>query len=171
MDSFEEQNKIYILYYENKKILDGLYDSLNEDEINLEGWVEGHNKPIKKKEIYNILSTEISICNVSNEDIIGTGFFCRINIDTIPFSLAIFANNHILDWNSIKIGKEIISEHKNITTYTILEITKNRRVFTDEKLDYTCIEIFDKDKIFKNNEIKELFIIDQNILENNISSY
>lgn len=87
------------------------------------------------------------------------------------FSLAIFANNHIFDRNSIKIGKEIISEHKNITTYTILEITKNRRVFTDEKLDYTCIEIFDKDKIFKNNEIKELFIIDQNILENNISSY
>jgi len=37
LDSFEEQNKIYILYYENKKILDGLYDSLNEDEINLEG--------------------------------------------------------------------------------------------------------------------------------------
>ena len=49
MDSFEEQNKIYILFYEKKKILDGLFDSLNEDEINLEGWVEGHSEPIKKK--------------------------------------------------------------------------------------------------------------------------
>ena len=51
-----------------------------------------------------------------------------------------------------------------------MEITKKRRVFTDEELDYTCIEIFEKDKIFKNNEIEELFKIDQNIFENNISS-
>ena len=43
-------------------------------------------------------------------------------------------------------------------------------MFTDEELDYTCIKIFEKDKIFKNNEIEELFKIDQNILENNISS-
>ena len=88
MDSFEEQNKIYILYYENKKILDGLFDSLNEDEINLEGWVEGYSEPIKKKEIYNILSKENSICKAHDEDIMGTGFFCRINIDAIPFFIS-----------------------------------------------------------------------------------
>ena len=170
LDSFEEQDKIYILYYENKEILDDLFDSLNYDEINLEGCVEGHSAPINKKEIYNILSKEISTCKIRNENVIGTGFFCRINIDTIPFTLALFTNNHILDRNSIKIGKEIIFEHKNVTTYKTLEITKNRRVFTDEELDYTCIEIFEKDKIFKNNEVEELFKIDQNILENNISS-
>ena len=170
LDSFEEQDKIYILYYENKEILDDLFDSLNYDEINLEGCVEGHSAPINKKEIYNILSKEISTCKIRNENVIGTGFFCRINIDTIPFTLALFTNNHILDRNSIKIGKEIIFEHKNVTTYKTLEINKKRRVFTDEELDYTCIEIFEKDKIFKNNEVEELFKIDQNILENNISS-
>ena len=47
-------------------------------------------------------------------------------------------------------------------------MTKKRRVFTDEELDYTCIEIFENHKIFKNNEIEEFFKI--NILENNISS-
>ena len=60
----------YIFYYENKEILDDLFDSLNYDEINLEGHVEGHSVPIKKTEIYNILSKEISICKIRNENII-----------------------------------------------------------------------------------------------------
>ena len=171
LNSFEQQDKIYILYYENKEIIDDLFDySSNNDEINLEGLVEGHSLPIKKREINNILEKEISICKIRNENKIGTGFFCRINIDDIPFKLALFSNNHILDRNSIKPGKEIVIEHKNISTYKILEITKDRRTFTDEELDYTCIEIFEDDKIFKNNEIEQLFKIDHNILEENISS-
>ena len=112
MDSFEEQDKIYILYYENKEILDHLFDSLNYDKINLEGYVEGHSDPINKKEIYNLLSKEISTFKILNENKIQTGFFCRINRDATPFKLALFTNNHILDRNSIKIGKEIIFEHK-----------------------------------------------------------
>ena len=170
LDSFEEQDKIYILYYENKEILDDLFDSLNYDEINLEGCVEGHSAPINKKEIYNILSKEISTCKIRNKNKIGTGFFCRINTEEIPFKLALFTNNHILDRDSIKIGKEIIFEHKNLSTYKTLEITKKRKIFTDEELDYTCIEILEKDEIFEKKEIEELFKIDLNILENNISS-
>ena len=171
LNSFERQDKIYILYYENKEIIDDLFDySSNNDEINLEGLVEGHSLPIKKREINNILAKEISMCKIRNENKIGTGFFCRINIDDIPFKLALFSNNHMLDRNSIKPGKEIVIEHKNISTYKILEITKDRRTFTDEELDYTCIEIFEEDKIFKNNEIEQLFKIDHNILEENNSS-
>ena len=52
----------------------------------------------------------------------------------------------------------------------ILELSNNRRTFTSEKLDYTCIEIFEKDKIFESDEIDKIFKIDQDILENNISS-
>ena len=39
---------------------------------------------------------------------------------------------------------------------------RNRKIFTNdnEKIDYTCIEIFDKD------QIKKFFQIDKNILTN-----
>ena len=82
----------------------------------------------------------------------------------------LLTNNHILDKNSIKIGNDIIFDHKNKPVSNVLEISNNRRTFTNEELDYTCIEIFEKDKIFENDEIKRIFKIDQNILENNISS-
>ena len=170
LDDFEEQNKIYILFYENKETIDELFDFIDFDSISLEGYIEGHSAPIKKKEINNLLSKEISICKISNKNQIGTGFFCRININEIPLKLVLFTNNHILDRNSLKIGEKIILDHKNFSTSKILEITKNRKIFTDEELDYTCIEIFEKDNILKKEEIKETFTIDQKILEGNPSS-
>jgi len=95
----------------------------------------------------------------------GTGFFCRINHKCIPFKLGLLTNNHILNRNNIQIGKEIIFDYyKEQNISKILEITQNRRVFTNEELDYTFIEIMDSDKIFNNNEINRLFKIDQDIL-------
>ena len=53
-----------------------------------------------------------------------------------------------------------------------MEITSNRRVFTNEELDYTFIEIMDSDKIFNINEINRLLKIDQDIfLEGKIPLY
>ena len=51
-----------------------------------------------------------------------------------------------------------------------IKITENRKVFTDEELDYTCIEIFDSGKIFDN--INYLFKMDREIFEkkNNIKN-
>ena len=92
-----------------------------------------------------------------------------MNLDEIPIKLALFTNNHILDRNCIETGKKIIIEHKNFEKLKILDITKDRRTFTNEELDYTCIEIFENDNIFKNNELEELFIIDQNSLEKDVS--
>jgi hypothetical protein len=44
-------------------------------------------------------------------------------------------------------------DYKDKPTSKILEISEKRRVFTSEELDYTCVEIFEKDNIFNNNEI------------------
>ena len=170
LDSFEEDNKIFIIFYENQQIIDDLFDSPYYEDINLEGCIEGHSIPIKKKEINNLFSKEISTCKIVNGNKKGTGFFCRININEIPFKLALFTNNHILNRDDLKVGKEIIFEHKNFEESKILEIKNNRVIFTDEELDYTCIEILSEDNIFKNNEIEKLFKIDQNILEGNTSS-
>ena len=49
LDDFEEQNKIYILFYENKETIDDLFDFIDFDSINLEGYIEGHSAPIKKR--------------------------------------------------------------------------------------------------------------------------
>ena len=75
-DSFEQEDRIYILFYENKDIMDDLFDNpSNYEDINLEGYLKGHSAPIKKKEINNILSKELSLCKIINEYKIGTGFF------------------------------------------------------------------------------------------------
>jgi hypothetical protein len=42
------------------------------------------------------------------------------------------------------VGKTIVFEFQKNTID--LEITQNRRCFTNENLDYTCIEIFEKDR-------------------------
>ena len=176
---FQENEKIYILTETNQNIIEDILEEKNE--IIQEAIIEGHSSPIKKTEINNLFSKEISMCkihfNVEKNNKIekgeGTGFFCRINHKDIPFKLGLLTNNHILNRNNIQIGKEIIFDYyKEQNISKILEITSNRRVFTNEELDYTFIEIMDSDKIFNINEINRLLKIDQDIfLEGKIPLY
>ena len=116
--------------------------------------------PISRNEIKELFSYESALCKIRVEEeiLIGTGFFCEINDDNIPFKKALFTNNHVLNESYIKNNKiielEYLKEKKKI------EITKNRKKFTSEIYDYTCIEIFDTDKI------KKFFEIDKSIIEN-----
>ena len=122
--------------------------------------------PMYKTEIDELYSYESALCKINckiyiNSRIkngLGTGFFCELNNNFIPFKKALFTNNHILNKSSIEINKEIIFE--NCGKIKRIKITKNRRAFTNEELDYTCIEIFDSDNI--NN----YFSIDKNIFNN-----
>ena len=70
---------------------------------------------------------------------LGTGFFCVIHDRNIPFSKALFTNNHVLNENKIKINERVEFEYlgKNIK----INMTDDRKTFTDKKLDYTCIQI------------------------------
>jgi hypothetical protein len=70
----------------------------------------------------------------------GTGFFLEINDANLPFKRGLITANHVFD-----INKEIRFLYKNESK--IIKITKNRRVFTDKKLDYTFIEILPEDNI------------------------
>ena len=116
--------------------------------------------PISRNEIKELFSYESALCKirVEEEKLIGTGFFCEINDNNIPFKKALFTNNHVLNESYIKSNKiielEYLKEKKKI------EITKNRKKFTSKVYDYTCIEIFDTDKI------KKFFEIDKSIFEN-----
>ena len=124
-----------------------------------------HGKPMTKEEIDELYSYETAICKIKfGTSGSGTGFFCEINDDDIPFKKALFTNNHILNEKSVNINKEIKFEH--FKEKKILRITDNRKVFTNKDLDYTCIEIFDTDKINKFFRIDENLFNDKNSLKN-----
>ena len=135
-----------------------------------EGVLVKHAKPMTKKEIDELYVYESAVCKINFETLekdglvpsIGTGFFCKIKNDNIPFNKALFTNNHVLKEDKIKINEEVYIEYCQ-DKYTI-EITKDRNVFTDEVLDYTCIQILDTDEI--NEKIKKYFQIDQSYFNN-----
>lgn len=86
----------------------------------------------------------------------ASGFFCIIQDEQeeeIPFNKVLITNNHVLDRNSIKPKNYIkmiyLNKNKSI------QIQKNRRCFTNEKLVYTCFETFDS------NWIEDFFLIDK----------
>ena len=90
----------------------------------------------------------------------GTGFFCKMNVN-FPFKYALFTNNHILNRTNTEIGSTIKFEYYKGEKK--IKITPNRRVYTNEELDYTCIELFNSDNIY----IDKYFEIDQNIFKYN----
>ena len=114
-------------------------------------------------EIKNIyLNKQSSMCKIKYKKdgklVIGTGFFCEINEDNIPFKKALFTNRHVLNKSFIKEGKEIIFECMDIKNR--INFCKNRIIITCKTdYDYTCFEILDSDNITNN-----FFKIDKEIL-------
>ena len=127
-----------------------------------------HVEPMSETEIKDLYSNQPSMCKINFQkekdglliNSTGTGFLCEINDDNIPFKKALFTNNHVLNENSIKINKEI--EFECMGKKNKILITENRKIFTNDELDYTCIEVFDTDKIINNN----FFSIDKTIFNN-----
>ena len=167
-DIIEEKDKIYIIIDNNEEIIMKIDKMILSEEIDIkkEGIIKGHGKPVSKNEIKNLFEMEKSMCkiiseNEKGEEIKGSGFFCEI--DNYPIKYALFTNNHII--NNIKIGKIINIEYLEDKEYKEkkIKIDEKRRVYTNEELDYTCIELY------KSDDINNYFEIDPNILdENNI---
>jgi len=87
----------------------------------------------------------------------GTGFFCKINIKKKQFKF-LFTNNTVINENQLINGSRIKIYYNNELHY--IDITYKRFTCTNENLNYTCIEIFDDDKI------ENFFDIDSNINSN-----
>jgi hypothetical protein len=165
-DIIKEDNIIYIYYDINLNI-----DEIINIKENKECVIKGHNEPINKKEIEELFKKEDAMCKIKSkklingklEDIDGSGFFIEIDMKDILFKKCLLTNNHILNENDIKLNKEIIIEYRNKKER--IKIKENRKVYTNEELDYTCIEILDSDNI------KDYFKIDENIIEYSIEKY
>ena len=140
---------------ENDLKLDNL---LNQNEIK-EKIIIGQGNPIKKKEIDELFKMENSVCQIHYERFennkleqgIGSGFFCNIkkNFTDFPLKYCLFTNNHILNHLNLEIGQTININYlkNNNMIKNVIKITEKRKVFTHEKLDYTCIELFESDNI------------------------
>ena len=150
-DIIQEKNNIYIYYDSNENI-----DELLNIKEHKEAIIKGNCEPINKNEIIELFKKEDAMCKIISQKIIngilkpikGTGFFLELDIKDIPFKKCLITNNHILNENDIKINKEIIFEYKN--KKKIIKIKEDRKVYTNKELDYTCIEIFNKDEIKEN---------------------
>ena len=99
-------------------------------------------QPLSMQTITELLNKKDVICCI--EELggkkFGTGFFIEINDANLPFKRGLLTANHVLD-----INKEFRFLYKNENK--TIKMTKNRRVFTDKKLDYTFIEILPEDNI------------------------
>ena len=90
-------------------------------------------------------------------------FFCKLRHPNINLSSILLTNNHVLNENYLKEGNIIEYEYNN-NIIKSLTLTKDRRAYTNAKLDYTCIEIFDSDNI------TNFFEIDENIIKEDLNS-
>ena len=79
----------------------------------------------------------------------GTGFFCEIEAENFPIKYCLFTNNHVLNEKNIEINSIINFEYFTKGKYIEkkIKIDKNRKTYTNQELDYTCIEIYESDGI------------------------
>ena len=103
-----------------------------------------------------------AICEIKMEKGFGSGFFCKIPFtrNNNLFLPVLITNNHVLSRNSINskyITIKIDGEIKNI-------LLEGRKKWTDENLDFTCIEIKEKE-----DKIINFFQLDYCVLEDNYS--
>ncbi len=126
-----------------------------------ESTIIGEKSVISIDEVKRIETKFNTICKILKEnDENGTGFFCKINIKGKEMK-TLFTNNHVLNENNI--NKNSIIKIMYDKKENEIKITENRFTYTNEELDYTCIQIFD------NEPYNNYLIIDNNI--NNKNAY
>ena len=87
--------------------------------------------------------------------LIGTGFFCEIPFGNNLLPVLITCN-HVLDKDSISLGKEINYSINNELINNSIKINKEIKTYTDKKRDITIIEIKPKNENISFLEIAQI---------------
>ena len=104
----------------------------------------------------------ICTCKIILENGYGSGFFCRIPLgDKKELVNFLFTCHHVLTQKILASSEYIILQIKK---KEIKLPIKNRRIYSNPELDYSCIEILDKD------DIEDFYSIDDSSLKKNFSS-
>ena len=139
----------------NKKGINSFIDALsikNEEKIE-----EGENITLMNSKIL-FEKAEKSICEIIKDKGYGTGFFCKIKYPN-KFSeiFCLITNYHVITKEMLiyKENIEIKLNNKNIN----ISLNLYRRMWINEEIDFTCIEILNDDNII---EMINTFEIDDN---------
>jgi hypothetical protein len=102
-----------------------------------------------------------AICEINIPNGYGSGFFCKIpytedNNQLIP---ALITCNHVLSKDLIKTNNINIILNGQTKTLSL----NKRKIWTDEKMDFTCIEIKEKE-----DNIYTFFNLDDNVFTNEL---
>ena len=111
--------------------------------------LKGHTNPVLYKSMkYIIKQMETSICKIITSNDIGTGFFCVIPFPDMNNLLPVLiTNNHVLNNESLKKGKEIEFTINDDKFHFKIIIDEKRKVYTNDKpFDISIIEIKKNDK-------------------------
>ena len=102
---------------------------------------------------------KISICKICLTKGFGSGFFCKIPYteDNNHFIPVLITCNHVLSKDLIKINNINIILNGQPKTISL----NHRKIWTDENIDFTCIEIKEKE-----DNINTFFNLDDNIFTN-----
>ena len=120
---------------------------------------------LKGKETRDFLNKAMeAVCEINLSKGIGSGFFCKIpytenNNLLLP---VLITSNHVLSRDLINSDNDIkITINGKKKTIPL----KQRKIWTDEKMEFTCIEIKEKE-----DNIDTFYNLDGNILKNNSSN-
>ena len=116
--------------------------------INEKNVKKGENINTKNLQII-IDKSENSICEIKCNDGYGTGFFCILRYpDKFSKIYCLITNYHVIDDDMINYSEyiEIKINNKEIKIY----LNKKRKIWKNEEIDYTCIEIIKEDNIIEN---------------------
>ena len=112
--------------------------------------------------IYYLKKAKCSVCKINLTEGFGSGFFCKIpytedNNHLIP---VLITCNHVLSKDLIKKNNINIILNGQDKTISL----NQRKIWTDEKIDFTCIEIKEKE-----DNIYTFFNLDDNVFTNELS--
>ena len=190
-DIIEENDKIYVVIDNDDELSLKIDQLLPEENTYETPNTENQENLVSDNKIINSNTDNIifdsneivkSICQIYKGDkndkyFKGIGFFCKFEIDNFPIRYALFTSYNILKQEDTEVGKIISFNYLN--TERTIKLIVDRKLYTNEDLNYTCIEIFNSDYIDhfftiksyeeKNNYLKEQDIFTLQYFSNNIS--
>ena len=128
------------------------------EDFNKEKYINDSPLPVSIKGTEIILDQmKTCICKILKDNgVKGTGFFCKIPYENNLLPVLI-TNNHVLNSKDINVTNNITISLNDNKEFKHIEIDNSRKLFTNEELDVTIIEIkANKDKINEFLEIDEL---------------
>ena len=135
------------------------------------GTSQGYNIKLEKSDekgmidgdamMYFLQKAKKAICEINLPKGYGSGFFCKIPYteDNNQFIHALITCNHVLSKDLIKTNNINIILNGQTKTLSL----NQRKIWTDEIIDFTCIEIKEKE-----DNIYTFFNLDDNVFTNEL---